>query len=278
MKKQKIATEVMETCRALSSTETTSSVVLYGSQARGDSNSDSDIDILLIGDKPFTRKRHDNICICCYPSQLLIRFAREGALFALHLKEEAIVISDPHNQFSRFTAEYSAPRNYDALKLELALLANVLDVNVTQYRRSPAWLNRVGLYILRSTLFSKFAENGEPMFSMRSISESLGDETLWKLYSRKYKEKTDYSEFCELRSCIEKTLETQINNATGSLSEYLLQRSGTSQLVRAFASRLCELSDNPDVSMLMANYVLGQREYPRPSTRTTKHFERANEE
>ncbi len=267
MRKQKIASEVLETCRAISLADTTSTVVLYGSQARGDSNNHSDVDILLIGDKPFSRKRQDQICISSYPAQLLIKFAREGSLFSLHLKEEAVVVSDPQNLFSSLTAEYSEPRNYDALKLELGLLANVLDVNDMQYRRSPAWLNRVGLYVLRSTLFSKFAERGEPMFSMRSISESLGDETLLKIYRRKYKERIDYSEFCELRSCVEKTLQTQIYNETGSLSEYLMQRSGASQLVRAFATRLCELSDNPDVSMLMANYVLGQREYTRPSKR-----------
>ena len=266
MKTRPVSQEVSDYCATVARMRPKSAVVLYGSQARGDSTKASDVDILLIGDKAFSRERDQNVCISRYPADLLSRFASDGALFALHLFEEGIVYSDPYGHFEKARAKYQAPVSYLGLRAELSRLANVLDVDVDQYQKSPAWLNRVGLYVLRSALFAKFAENGTPTFSMRGIAQALGDEGLLEIYARKYKGRTSFAEFMELKSYVENILDSCIVNESRSLVDYILEQSKESKLVSAFGSRLRELSDHPDLPILMADYALGNTSVKRCSS------------
>ena len=78
-------------------------IILRGSVARGDSDTFSDLDLVVIGpDHHLTPNKlsshvtdlHDRVSVMYYTTQEFRQMLRQRTLFAMHLKEEGIVLFD----------------------------------------------------------------------------------------------------------------------------------------------------------------------------------------
>jgi Nucleotidyltransferase domain len=151
----------------------TLAVALYGSRARGTARAGSDVDVLQIVQGRAGSYSCGQVNISAYRPQTLIRMARRGSLFVLHLKTDAIVISDPFGVLGEAFRAYRTPSTYEPLFVELRAAAMALH-SVTDTDRHWAALRHLGLYLLRTAVYAKTALAGTPEFDVDTAATMLG--------------------------------------------------------------------------------------------------------
>lgn len=152
-------------------------IVLYGSQARGTADARSDIDVLQLVRNNGGIRASGNVNITSYSRSALDEMARRGSLFVLHLKVDSYVLSDPSGEYAKIIGRYRHPNDYGALFEEIRLAATVLRpaLDTTHYLRA---LVRLGNYLLRTVLYAKLAEVGDPTFDLSAACSKLGVESV----------------------------------------------------------------------------------------------------
>lgn len=148
---------------------TIAAVALYGSQARGDAVSGSDVDLLMITDDD--RARHvsmGTLSIYIYPWTSLLRDAQAGDLFLCHIVREARSLHDPENRLGylanafRFKPDYSDEiRKASDLAWYLANFPDTLDGALGAKR--VAWT-------VRTILIARAAERHSPCFAADALA------------------------------------------------------------------------------------------------------------
>lgn len=229
--------EAVRACERASRIYPCHPIALYGSHARGDVNSCSDIDVLIVGGDCFHRWNEEKVSFSRYPTALLSMLADTGSLFLLHLKQDAIVYRDPERTLERLMARYRAPRSYGAVRAELRVLLNVLDVGPSEYGEAPAWFNRVGLFLMRTAAFVEAAEKGIPCFSIMRLASTGRDPALLRNYELKYKKVVSFEEFVAVRDYVEAKLAARACNQYGTVLALIAQDSHKSALLRGFGRR-----------------------------------------
>lgn len=171
--------------RAIGSLQTRGlAAVLYGSYARGTATHRSDIDVLqLVRSRPGSDSR-GNVNITRYFPKALQAMAQRGSLFVLHLRLDAYIIHDDEELFSEALAAYRAPHSYDPLYDELRRAAIAIQP-AADSPRYLARLQRLGVYLLRTALYARLAEQGRPTFDVMAACQEFGsDEVRSALQSR----------------------------------------------------------------------------------------------
>jgi len=214
------------------------SVMLFGSVARGCVAATSDIDVLQMVSKAHRSYRIGNLSASVYPVTALRKLAREGSLFVLHLKTEGKIIHDPNGTLAQCLESYQSPKDYSAFLRDLGLLARFLDVSRKDYTQRWHQLNELGVFILRSALYSQLAAQGRPTFAMQRVAELFQDKKILSAYRLKNAEVSDWKLFLVLRQLIKKYLQLEIHNPFGSFEALLLDSSNHSDFVKALALRL----------------------------------------
>jgi predicted nucleotidyltransferase len=158
-------------------------VMLFGSVARGDASEGSDVDVLAVAPRPRTAKAMGRVSLTIYTEEHLRALARKGSLFICHLRAEGRVLRDRDGVFQRVFDDWHSPdiqRSREGMKAARA----VLDVCVGERPEVQSRL-RVALYLLRSVLYLRCFELGEPLFAMQNVGARLGDDRIVELYSRR---------------------------------------------------------------------------------------------
>ena len=149
-------------------------VMLYGSHARGDATPESDIDLLQVVDDRVDHYSFGHISVTTYTLDQLRRMFHNGSLFALHLKLEGIVLSDPAGDLSGVMELYRAPESYAPLWRELRAASRVLAAGRNAFDANPEGLVRLALYLLRTAAIARHIERaGSPCFSIPKLAEDL---------------------------------------------------------------------------------------------------------
>ena len=145
-------------------------LMLFGSAARGDTDENSDIDILAISsaDLPFSRKV-SGIEIQFMNADKLIEMGQSGNLFALHLAREGQVIFDFSGHLSCLKSSAVPKKSYSKERSEAFDLAWFLHDFGLQYE--SALVNKRIAWCVRTVTISLLVEKNEIIFSPSVLSE-----------------------------------------------------------------------------------------------------------
>lgn len=162
-----------------------SSLILYGSCARGENNNASDIDMLAIHNGgEYEMLYLGNLNISAYPFELALEKSRSGDLFMLHVVTEGNVVTDTDGCAKRVFDSFSYKENYTQEKKLAADLAWYLVLNsrdIDDY----SLINRRLAWCLRTLLIADAAEARKPAFSSRALAKFYGDTSVYELIENK---------------------------------------------------------------------------------------------
>lgn len=214
------------------------SAMLFGSFARNDQDSDSDVDFLLVKKDGGPSFRRDRIDASVYAAEKLHRMAQTGSLFVLHLRLEGVLMRDDGGTLERCLAAYVAPTTYEPLYAELRAAGRLLDVPERVYRDNWKGFHRVGLFLLRTALFGHMAEKGTPTFSMQEISRLLGNPQIAEVWGLKRCAYPDWTRFVLLREVLASELSSDLHNPLPSWRRLLIASREQSPLTVSLGRRL----------------------------------------
>lgn len=150
-------------------------IVLYGSYARGDHDSSSDVDLLVVADRPGGSQKLGVANVATYtPTQLA---SARGSLFGMHLARDGSVLHDTDNLVAGLLASMGEP---DPVVLfeRIRHLAAVLDGEPTDHLGGRI---RVARYLLRTAVYVAALADGEPCFSVRELAERANEPGLVRI-------------------------------------------------------------------------------------------------
>lgn len=148
------------------------SLSLYGSCARGEETSTSDIDLFAIHDqKKYQMIIRGRVNIALYPKELAIDMMKKGNLFALHLKHEGLPVFNK-KLFDSITDNFIYKECYSREITNALLLGNYI-VNNHMKIRNIAMMNKRISWCVRTILIAKGAEIRSPFFSTQRLSNAF---------------------------------------------------------------------------------------------------------
>ena len=152
---------------------------IFGSAARGDSDSFSDRDLLIISENETALRRlkskYDSAGWSCtaYSWSRLQHAADQGSLFVQHLKQESKILADPSDRLAHLLDQYSPRGNYNRESNGSASLLGNLTQHMPRCREGPMWAVDILSVGFRSLAVTKLADNGIYAFSNSEIIEGL---------------------------------------------------------------------------------------------------------
>ncbi|GEM_PF-1238684 len=147
-------------------------LALFGSTARCEREIDSDIDLLGVYNKNSIINSSESIVnLYLYPEKILIEKMKAGDLFALHLVKESLPIYGSEclsEIFSKF--EYKENYTY-----EIGISLFISNIIINNYYSIPDKFlaNKKLAWCLRTTIIAISAQDRNPIFSKKSLSEYL---------------------------------------------------------------------------------------------------------
>jgi predicted nucleotidyltransferase len=147
-------------------------VMLYGSRARGNSRSDSDVDVLQVVSNNPRSYSDGRVNIAAYTPSHLAWLAERGSLFIRHLCDEGVILRDKTGILAGLLKKYRKPANYLSLKRELAVIfAAISDAEV-----DTVWpgVTRLAIYATRTALYVRADEIGELSFDVEKACVACG--------------------------------------------------------------------------------------------------------
>ena len=228
-----LRTEIFKAVRSSSAP-----LILFGSFARGDTSPTSDVDVLELAERRRRPYRLGRINISVYDEPTLARMAERGSLFVLHLRLEGKLLRDDSGALIACLEKYRPPASYEPFRSALRQLANLLDVNEEQYRKSSRAYNELARYIIRSDVYARLDEAGHPMFSLRAISTNDLVVPLIRGALQAKDAAADYQLFKKSRSILAEMLATRICNPYGTVEALVTNAGNENPLVVAFGLRI----------------------------------------
>lgn len=146
------------------------SLAIYGSTARGERSSNSDVDCFAIYDESYYKMVvKGSVNIAFYPVSLAEKIMKEGSIFALHINKEAVPYFN-EQLFSEVVSlfQYKAHYNYE-IDTASKLLQFILKYE--KKIKNKSLMNKRISWCVRTILISMSAMKREPIFSKDKLSQ-----------------------------------------------------------------------------------------------------------
>ncbi len=212
-------------------------LLLYGSHARGDVHEGSDVDILQVTSTHTAPYAVGRVNVTCYTLDQLLRLARKGGLFARHIIEEALPLTDPSDIFGALQAAYVRPLDYHEAIAEIVGCGPLLDVTDSEFKNDADGLSSLVSYLVRSYLYAIAFERGANSFSMAHVLELLGQQRASAILSDVRSQRSALA-FALARSFFEELTGTACQRTEGSLEAFLVNASVDNELAVVLGLRL----------------------------------------
>ncbi|MDQ1294874.1 MAG: hypothetical protein QG608_2759 [Actinomycetota bacterium] len=152
---------------------TSHAVMLYGSHARRRARTDSDIDVLQIVPHRPRSYSQGPVNVTAYTSEHLTELASRGSLFVRHLSTEGRILQDTDSVMERILDAYRPPRDYTALRKEVAVALHALRENDFP-EGNVVGAVRLARYLTRTALYITGAEDGVRSFDVDDLTHHVG--------------------------------------------------------------------------------------------------------
>lgn len=210
---------------------------LYGSHARGDAEETSDVDILQVTPTHSPPYAVDRVNVTCYTIEQLLRIAHRGGLFARHVIEEALPISDPQDVLGTMKAAYVRPTDYLGVKREVSDCAALLDVVEPEFIENAEGLSSLVSYLIRTYLYATAFDQGATSFAMGHVLDLLGQHRTGTVLSNVRSERS-FLAFVAARTLFEELTGTNCRRMEGSLEAFIVNAGAHNELGMALGLRL----------------------------------------
>jgi hypothetical protein len=216
-------------------------LLLYGSHARGDQASTSDVDLLQLVTEPHKSYSEGAVSVVAYTIDQLRSMARAGSLFAWHLRTEGIILEDSDRQLEDALAEHPGPAT-DRVLIRLRELSAILDVSRDDLDRYGARLSRLAKYLLRTAIYARSLETDEASFALDLAVKAAQAESILPLLVRNASG-AEPPPLIEYRDALVKVLGAPLTpNLFGSLEALVVNRWETDRQLAVMAVHA--MSDN----------------------------------
>lgn len=163
---------------------TISAVALFGSHARGDAESGSDVDILGITSERRTRHvEMGNVSLYLYPWQRLLTEARNGDLFVCHIVRESKTLHDPKQHIKALSEGFVFKPSYsEEISRASDLAWYLIHFHDKLDQRTVA--KRIA-WCVRTIVIARSAERRTPYFAAAALTTFSNSPAVGTLISRK---------------------------------------------------------------------------------------------
>lgn len=209
---------------------------LYGSYARGDAEDTSDVDVLqvtTVHTAPYAVGRFN---VTCYTFDQLLRLTRRGGLFARHIVEEALPLTDPLDLLGTLKSAYVAPETYHRVRSEVFGCAPLLDVEESQFGENVEGLSSLVSYLVRTYLYAAAFDQGARSFAMQHVLDLLGQQKARVVLSSV--RQNSFSAFAAARKLFEELTGVTCHRMEGSLQAFIVNASAHNDLAMILGLRL----------------------------------------
>lgn len=161
------------------------SLIIYGSCARGDNVSTSDVDLFSITSESHYRMIVQNkINLALYPRPIAFEMARTGELFMLHLVREGRALIDFDGDFEKLKTDFTFKNSYSK-EIENATMLGWALIAIGKNVKNFALVNKRIAWCVRTILIAKAAEQHQALFSTYALAEFAGDAVVKSLIENK---------------------------------------------------------------------------------------------
>jgi predicted nucleotidyltransferase len=220
-------------------------IVLFGSHARRQTGPDSDIDVLAVVSEPSLPYKAGVAAVSPYTLEQLVKMARKGSLFILHLLREGIPLRDERRVFERVRASFRAPASYEHLRWDACAAARLLDVDESAYLHRWERYHALVGNLARTYAYSVLSDRGELVFDIGEAATRLGDNRLLAVHALTRNVRPDASAFRGAVEVVAEWCGTPPKNPYGSSEALIVNAYGQSELTVILGLRLLNESGSP---------------------------------
>lgn len=215
-------------------------LILFGSRARGDNRSDSDMDVLEVTAVPAVSYVSGWCNFSCYSEEYLYRKSIEGDLFVYHIATEGVHIAGDAAVLAEVKRRIRAPDTKVA-KERVMHCVPLLAVDRQVFLQRPEKYMKLAIHLVRTWAYAEVLElDPASGFSMRAAAESLREPLLGNLAD--LARRSDYDDFLLLCKLLELWVGKPIYNPFLTLDGFLVN--GSSTIAIALAQKFLLSNDS----------------------------------